>query len=88
MKHTFASSSRPSASHPLVILSSWIVKSKPARNIYNVVYFCAKGNTHQYWPFPARIFCSKGGSFLECRLFSVYPMPVTLVLVFNDQFQY
>jgi hypothetical protein len=26
MKHTFASSSRPSASHPLVILSSWVVK--------------------------------------------------------------
>jgi hypothetical protein len=26
MKHTFASFARPSASHPLVILSSWIVK--------------------------------------------------------------
>jgi hypothetical protein len=26
MKHTFASSSRPSASHPFVILSSWVVK--------------------------------------------------------------
>jgi hypothetical protein len=26
MKHNFASFSRPSASHPLVILSSWIVK--------------------------------------------------------------
>jgi hypothetical protein len=26
MKHTFASSSRPSTSHPLVILSSWVVK--------------------------------------------------------------
>jgi hypothetical protein len=26
MKHTFASSSRPLASHPLVILSSWVVK--------------------------------------------------------------
>jgi hypothetical protein len=26
MKHTFASFSRPSASHPFVILSSWVVK--------------------------------------------------------------
>jgi hypothetical protein len=26
MKHTFASFSRPSASHPLVILGSWVVK--------------------------------------------------------------
>jgi hypothetical protein len=26
MKHTFASFSRPSASHPLVILSSWVGK--------------------------------------------------------------
>jgi hypothetical protein len=26
MKHTFASSSRPSASHPLAILSSCVVK--------------------------------------------------------------
>jgi hypothetical protein len=26
MKHTFASFSRPSAFHPLVILSSWVVK--------------------------------------------------------------
>jgi hypothetical protein len=26
MKHTFASSSRPSASHTLVILGSWVVK--------------------------------------------------------------
>jgi hypothetical protein len=26
MKHTFASSSRPSASHPLVILGSWVAK--------------------------------------------------------------
>jgi hypothetical protein len=52
MKHTFASSSRPSASHPLVILSSWVIKQKLARNICNVEYFCAKGNTLQYWPSP------------------------------------
>jgi hypothetical protein len=26
LKHTFASYARPSASHPLVILSSWIVE--------------------------------------------------------------
>jgi hypothetical protein len=26
MKHAFAYFSRPSASHPLVILSSWVVK--------------------------------------------------------------
>jgi hypothetical protein len=26
MKHTFTSSSRPSASHPLVTLGSWVVK--------------------------------------------------------------
>jgi hypothetical protein len=26
MKHTFASFSRPSASHPFVILSSWVIK--------------------------------------------------------------
>jgi hypothetical protein len=26
MKHTFAFSSRPSTSHPLVILGSWVVK--------------------------------------------------------------
>jgi hypothetical protein len=50
MKHTFASFSRPSAFHPLVILSSWVVK-KLARNICNVKYFRAKGNTLQYWPF-------------------------------------
>jgi hypothetical protein len=50
MKHTFASSSRPSASHPLVILSSWVVKA--CKNICNVEYFCAKGITLQYWPSP------------------------------------
>jgi hypothetical protein len=26
LKHTFASYARPSASHPLVILSNWVVK--------------------------------------------------------------
>jgi hypothetical protein len=26
MKHTFTSSSRPSVSHPLVILGSWVIK--------------------------------------------------------------
>jgi hypothetical protein len=67
MNHTFASSSRPSASHPFVILSSWVVKQKLARNNCNVEYFCAKGNTHQYWPFPVRIFSSKGGFFPERR---------------------
>jgi hypothetical protein len=39
MNHTFASSSRPSASHPFVILRSWVVKEKLARNICNVEYF-------------------------------------------------
>jgi hypothetical protein len=28
LKHTFASYSRPSASHPFVILSNWVVKYK------------------------------------------------------------
>jgi hypothetical protein len=68
MKYTFASFSRPSASHPLLILGSWIVKWKPARNTCDVKYFCAKGNTFQYWPSSVRIFCSKGGFFLERRL--------------------
>jgi hypothetical protein len=57
MKHTFASFSRPSASHPLVTLDSWVAKQKPARNICNAEYFCAKGNTHQYWPSPLLGFC-------------------------------
>jgi hypothetical protein len=52
MKHTFASFFRTSASHPFVMLSSWVVKQKLARNICNVEYFCAKGNTFRYWPSP------------------------------------
>jgi hypothetical protein len=35
LKHTFASYARPSASHPFVILSNWVVRYKPARS--NVV---------------------------------------------------
>jgi hypothetical protein len=37
LKHTFASYARPSASHPFVVLSNWVVRYKPARSICNVV---------------------------------------------------
>jgi hypothetical protein len=41
MKHTFASSSRPSASHKLslVILGGWLPNKEPARNVCNVEHF-------------------------------------------------
>jgi hypothetical protein len=35
-RHTFDSSSRPSASHPLAILGRWVIKIKPARNVSSV----------------------------------------------------
>jgi hypothetical protein len=72
MKHTFASSSRPSAFHPLGILSSWVVKKKPTRNICNVEYFCAKGNTLQYWPSPLLgFFVLKAASFPNAGCFCI-----------------
>jgi hypothetical protein len=55
MKHTFASSSRPSASHPLVTLGSWVAKKSLQETF--VEYFCTKGNTQQYWPSPLSGFC-------------------------------
>jgi hypothetical protein len=72
MKHTFASFSRPSASHPLVILGSWVAKYKPARNICNVEHFCTKGNTLQYWPSPLPgFFFLKAASFPNASCFCV-----------------
>jgi hypothetical protein len=37
LKYTFASYARPSASHPFVILSNWVVRYKPARSICDEV---------------------------------------------------
>jgi hypothetical protein len=37
LKHTFASYARPSAFHPFVVLSNWVIRYKPARSICNVV---------------------------------------------------
>jgi hypothetical protein len=39
MKHTFASFSRPSASHPLVILGGWVPIKEPAKNVCNAEHF-------------------------------------------------
>jgi hypothetical protein len=71
LNHTFASFSTLSASHLLEDLTIRVVRRKPARSSYNMI-FCAKGNASRHWPFLLFMdFVLKAALFLSAGCFCV-----------------